>query len=151
MSPHKEGRNFQSVSGRIFLFSEEERLGSASFAQAISAALRKDYGDTHAAVKIIAQRAGANTRSAKNWLEARNGHNGPSLIALCRHSDRVFEAIVRMSRRGQLLKAKKLIDARQALREILRLLDDLEGCTPSDCRVMWPRTPWPNARRARRS
>jgi hypothetical protein len=142
MSPHNEGRTFQSFSGKSFHAADPGPLDSMAFASAISTALREDYGDTHAAVKTIARLTGANQRSAKNWLEARNGPSGQSLIALCRHSDRVFEAVVRMSGREAVLKAKKVIDARRKLREIIAVLDELDRREPQDCRAGWPRAPW---------
>ncbi len=138
MSLDNRSRKFRSFHGNGFHAPHGAPLTSARFAKAITAAIRQDYGETHAAAKAIMRLTGANNRTVKNWLGAKNGPNGPSLIALCRNSDRVFEAVVRLSGRERLLKAKKLIDAREKLREILELLDELEACQP----VRWPHTPW---------
>ncbi len=143
MSPHEADRKFQSFSGRRSLSGEAQGLDGDAFARAISLALRAEYGDTHGAVKIVARLTGANLRSVRNWLEGKNAPNGRSLVALCRHSDRVFETVLRLSGRERLLKAKKLIDARQKLREIVSLLDQMEAGASADGPAIWPTTPWP--------
>ena len=40
------------------------------FADAIAGALRREYGATHAAVKIVVDLTGANERAVKNWFDA---------------------------------------------------------------------------------
>jgi hypothetical protein len=125
MSLDNGDRKLQSLSGRIFPRGGE-RLGAGRFAQEISTALRLDYGNTRAAVKIIVRLTGANKRTAKNWLDARNGPNGESLVALCRHSDEVLATVLAQAGRERILKIKTLVDARSKLREILLLLDQLD-------------------------
>jgi hypothetical protein len=142
MSPGQTDRKFQSFSRNRFLVRKDRRLDADNFARAISRALRTEYGDTHAAVKTIVRRTGANARSARNWLEGRNAPNGRFLVELCRQSDRVFETVVRLSEREQVLKAKKLIDARERLREMVNLLDELEKDPTSNCSTGWPETLW---------
>jgi len=46
-------------------------------------------------------------------------------VALIRHSDAVFEALMRLAGRDQAVAAKKLIDARDALAKMLELIGDL--------------------------
>jgi hypothetical protein len=125
MSFENGGRKIQSIKGESFPCRGGERLGAGQFAVQIGSALRRDYGGTHAAVKTIVGLTGANARTAKNWLEARNGPNGESLVVLCRHSDQVLATVLAMAGRDRLLKIKALSDARSKLREILSLLDDL--------------------------
>lgn len=127
MSSAKEDRKVRPVSGKDFQKSAGEGLGAGHFAEVISAALRLDYGNTHAAAKIVVGLTGKNKRAVKNWLEARNSPNGESLVALCRHSDRVLEAFLLLAGREQILKSKKLNDARAKIREIMLLLDALES------------------------
>jgi len=126
MSLDNGDRKVQSVRGRTFPPDGRERLGAGRFAQEISAALRLDYGDTHSAVKTIVGLTGANKRTAKNWLEAQNGPNGESLVALCRHSDQVLATVLALAGRERILRIKALVDARSKLREILLLLDQLD-------------------------
>jgi hypothetical protein len=126
MSFENGDRKIQSILGRSFPSQGGERLGAAQFAAQISAALRLDYGDTHAAVKTIVGLTGANARTAKNWLEARNGPNGESLVVLCRHSDQVLARVLTLAGRERILRIKALSDARSKLRDILVLLDHLD-------------------------
>jgi len=129
MSLDNEGRNLRSISGKRFSGVVENRIGGGRFAQEISSALRRDYGDTHAAVKIIVNLTGTNKRAAKNWLEARNSPNAESLVALCRHSDRVLETVLRLADRESLLKVSAVLEARRKLRETLQVLDRLVDTT----------------------
>jgi hypothetical protein len=69
---------------------------------------------------------GANERAVRNWFEAKNGPNGEFLIALCRHSDQVLETFLFLAGRKDHLKARKLVRAKDTLREILVLLSELE-------------------------
>lgn len=55
-----------------------------------------------------------------------NGPSGQFLILLCRHSDQVLETIPVLADRRELISAKKLADAKGKLREMLKLLDELE-------------------------
>jgi tRNA A37 threonylcarbamoyladenosine synthetase subunit TsaC/SUA5/YrdC len=118
MSLTKRDRIVQSISGT--------NVPPGPFAAAISHALRREYGTTHAAVKTVVGLTGANERAVKNWFEARNGPSGESLIALCRHSDEVLETFLLMADRQERVKAKKIIDATKRLRDLLRLLDELQ-------------------------
>jgi hypothetical protein len=126
MSPAKEGRKTRPISGTSILALDRDRLGSGRIAEAISAALRLEYGDTHAAAKILVGLTGANKRAAKNWLEARNSPNRESLIALCRHSDKVLETLLLLAGQERILKAKLLSGAKDKLKEILEMLNELE-------------------------
>src|SRR5258707_3407594 len=119
MSLTKKDRRDQSISGITF--------PSGHFAGAIAAALRREYGPTHAAVKTVVGLTGANERAVKNWFEAKNGPSGESLVALCRHSDTVLETFLLMTGREERLKAKRIVDATTKLRELLALLDDLQS------------------------
>lgn len=126
MSLANGDRKIQSVLAKPFPSQARERIGAGRFAEEISAALRLDYGNTHAAVKIIVGLTGANARTAKNWLEARNGPNGESLVVLCRHSDRVLATVLALAGRDRLLRLKAISDARSKLREILAHLEQIE-------------------------
>lgn len=119
MSLTKKDRIDQSLSGTS--------VPSGRFAIAIAQALHREYGPTHAAVKTVVGLTGSNERAVKNWFEARNGPSGESLIALCRHSDRVLETFLLMAGRNEQVKAKRIVDATSKLRELLELLDELQG------------------------
>jgi hypothetical protein len=57
----------------------------------IAAALRRDLGSTHQAIKTVMRWTGASERTVKNWFAARSGPSGEHLVALIHHSDEVFE------------------------------------------------------------
>jgi hypothetical protein len=126
MSLANGDRKIQSISAKTFPCQAREKIGAARFAEEISAALRLDYGKTHAAVKIIVGLTGANARTAKNWLDARNGPNGESLVVLCRHSDQVLATVLALAGRERLLRIKAISDARSKLREILSHLEQID-------------------------
>src|SRR5436189_3414847 len=118
MSLTKKDRIIRSVSGITF--------PKGGFAHAIAAALHREYGATHAAVKSVVALTGANERAVKNWFAAKNAPSGEFVVALCRHSDEVLETFLLMAGREKQVKAKKIVDAMNRLREVLVLLDELQ-------------------------
>lgn len=118
MSLTKDDRTNQSISGTSF--------PSPRLADAIAKALHREYGETHAAVKTVAGLTGANERAVKNWFDAKNAPSGVFVVALCRHSDQVFEAFLVMAGRDKQVRAKRIVDAVKRLRELLVLLDELQ-------------------------
>lgn len=128
MSPPKKDRIFQSVSGIDGRdVGAPAHFGGGEFAQAISLALHKEFGDSHAAIKTIARLTGANERAAKNWFDGKNAPNGEFLVALCSTCDQVMETFLNLAGRSDILSAKRLVDAREKLREIVTLIDDIES------------------------
>ena len=127
MSLTKRDRKIRSNSGKAFPKSVERgAISSAQFAEAIAEALHREFGQAHAAVKKIAALTGANERAVKNWVYAKNGPSGEFLVALIRHSEEVLESILLLSGRSELVRAKKLVDARQKLGEMLALIDEIQ-------------------------
>lgn len=127
MSLTKKDRKIRSFSGKTIQLTGgiPPRGSSEPFAASIAAALHREYGDTHAAVKIVVGLTGANERAVKNWFGAKNGPSGEFLISLCRHSDEVLECFLLMASRVELVKSKKLFDAKAKLGEMLKYLDEL--------------------------
>jgi hypothetical protein len=97
----------------------------APYAAAIAHALDRELGDTHRAVKIAMRWTGAGERTVKNWFAGTNGPNGEHLLALVRHSDEVLEVFLRLSRREEILVAKKLLEGRDKLAQMLELIQTL--------------------------
>jgi len=97
------------------------------YAAAIAEALRRELGETHQAIKTVVRWTGASERTAKNWLSAERGPSGPYLIALASHSEVVFEALLVMLGKEALLAAKKVVDARYRLKELVDLIYSLTG------------------------
>ena len=119
MSFAKDDRKNQTIHGKS--------LHSERFSEAIARALHREFDHTHSAIKTVVALTGANERAVRNWFEAKNGPNGEFLIALCRHSDQVLETFLFLAGRKDHLKARKLVRAKDTLREILVLLNELEA------------------------
>jgi hypothetical protein len=95
------------------------------YAAAIAEALRRELSNTHQAIKTVVRWTGASERTAKNWLSGARGPNGPHLVTLARHSDEVFEALLVLVGRRQVLKSTRMVVARDRLRELLDLIYSL--------------------------
>jgi hypothetical protein len=93
----------------------------------IAEALRRQYGGTPAAVKIVVRLTRANERAVKNWFDAKNGPSGENLVSLLRHSDEVLETVLALAGRQDLIVARKLTGAREKLKEMLAMIDDLQS------------------------
>ena len=92
------------------------------YATIIGAALRQDLGGTHRAIKTIVKWTGASERTAKNWLAGACGPSGAHLVALLRKSDGVLEAVLLLAGRESVVASRKLVEARDTLREVLAVL-----------------------------
>lgn len=97
--------------------------GIAVYREAVAAALRAELGDTHHAVKTVMQWTGANERTVKNWLTAREGPRGEHLICLLHYSNTVLEGVMKLAGREQVMAGKALLDARDMLASVLEKFD----------------------------
>ena len=70
---------------------------------------------------------GANERTVKNWYSGANGPSGAHPIALAGNSGEVVEAFLALTGHNGVLVAKKLIDARDKIAEMLELINSLTG------------------------
>ena len=118
MSFRKKGRKIRPKSGISFQKSSDSKA-------AIAETLMKEFGSSGRAIKTVMAYTGAGERTVKNWFEAKNGPNGENLIELMRHSDEILETILFLSGREDILAAKKLVDARNKLVEMLEIVDQL--------------------------
>jgi hypothetical protein len=75
------------------------------YAEAVAAALRRELGDTHRAVKTVMRWTRASERTAKNWLSGEMGPNGHYLVQLMRESDAILHAILLAAGRVDVLTA----------------------------------------------
>ncbi len=124
MSFTENDRKFRSEKGKSF--HDKSAHDGAPFAFAIAAALKVDFGAAPASVKRIARLAGANERTARNWLEGRNGPSGESLVCLMQHSDAVFETVLTLSRRYHVTGAMHLRALREHLLFVAAAIDEIE-------------------------
>lgn len=127
MSLTKKDRKIRSISGKDLPSGDGGIIGSGRFAEVIADALRREFGGTRSAVKSVAGLTGANERAVKNWFDAKNGPSGEALVSLIRHSDEVLESVLLLAGRGELVAAKKLVDARQKLNDMIAIIDELQG------------------------
>jgi hypothetical protein len=123
MSSTKKDRTFRSNSNKTF---RADRLGSGAFAQAVSAALRDEFGTRPGGVKTVARLVGANERAVKNWFDAKNAPSGELLVMLCRNSEHVLETVLRLAGKAELIQVKKLSHIRDVMRQMLTMFDDLD-------------------------
>jgi hypothetical protein len=121
MSSAKKARTIRSR------FGNEIPDLSLGYSQIIADALRRDFGKTHAAVKTVVERTGANQRAVKNWFAAKNGPSGTHLVKLMRTSDEVLEAVLALAGQPDLVVAKKLADTEQLLIQMLEFIGELRG------------------------
>jgi hypothetical protein len=106
-------------------FPSDGDLPPTTYAALIADILRTELGNTHQAHKTLMRWTGANERTAKNWLSGSNGPSGEHLLRLMRHSDRVFECVLRLSRRPAVLSMRRLADIRNSLRTTADLLSEV--------------------------
>jgi hypothetical protein len=119
MSLAKEGRKVRSQVGRTF-------PPVVRFADAIAAALHRQYGDSYGSIKNVRHATGVGEKTAKNWFQAKNGPSGESLVRLCQHSDEVFETVLQLSGRHQPLRIKKLAEITIRVEQMLQLLREID-------------------------
>jgi hypothetical protein len=91
----------------------------------VSTALRAQLGDTHRAIKTVMRWTGASERTVKNWFSGTRGPSGEHLVALVRHSDHVFDAVLQMAERRTVLSTMKVAEARDKLLELAHSIDAL--------------------------
>ena len=126
MSPTKSDRKIRPSSGNIVL-GQSGNVSSGHFSAAVAAALHRQYGQTHAAIKSVVAATGANPRAVRNWFDGKNAPRGHHLIALMGHSDCMLEMVLLAAGRVEVLSAKRFADARAKLVEMIRLIDDVPG------------------------
>jgi hypothetical protein len=129
MSFRKKARNFRPVSGKAFPTSSGrvEKSHGYDFAAVISETLRETFGGSGRSIKTVMAYTGTGERAVKNWFDGKNAPNGENLVMLVRHSDEVLEALLLMAGREDILTAKLVVDARDRLAEVLKIIDELRA------------------------
>ena len=111
----KKGNVFPNADGEVRL--------EVNYRQTIAAALRRELGGTHQAVKRTMRWTGVSERTAKNWIAGSNGPSGEHLISLLRHSDEVLIGLFTLTGRDEAIVALRLVEMRDRLAEIRQLID----------------------------
>lgn len=95
------------------------------YAIAIAAALRRELGTTHQAVKSAMRWTGASERTVKYWFAGSRGPSGHHLIALAGCSDAIFELLLQRAGRQYYAEARRLIDAHEKLKRVVEVLQSI--------------------------
>jgi len=66
---------------------------------------------------------GASERTVRNWLTGSKGPSGEHLVVLIRHSQSLLEKVLVRAGRDRGIAVSRLIVAREALTELLRVID----------------------------
>jgi len=93
----------------------------------IAAALKRELGGSHQAIKVSMNWTGASERTAKNWLAGTHGPAGEHLIELMRHSDEVAETVLALCDRSEVCLSLKLAILRTTLVRMLTTADEIIG------------------------
>ncbi|SHL17175.1 hypothetical protein SAMN05444414_106165 [Roseovarius marisflavi] len=93
----------------------------------IAAALRRELGGSHQAIKVSMNWTGASERTAKNWLAGTHGPAGEHLVELMRHSDQVAETVLALCGRRDVCISLELACLRTALVRMLTTADEIMG------------------------
>lgn len=95
---------------------------AVSFAEAISAALRRELGNTSGAIKIVMRWTRASERTVKYWFTGERGPSGEHLVLLAAHSDVVFRTILDLAGRSHAPSGARLLEAWTELKGAVELM-----------------------------
>ncbi len=88
--------------GKTFPVDDERKVDRFKYQMAIAAALKRELGGSHRAIKLVMRSTGVSERTAKNWLAGSHGPAGEHLVELMRNSDEVLAAVLVLAGRGEL-------------------------------------------------
>jgi hypothetical protein len=111
--------------GKVLHQPTDQDGSGVEYSAAIAAALRRELGTSHQAVKSAMRWTGASERTVKNWLAGTSGPSGEHLIALARYSDGVLEVFLQEARRKPYAVAMRMIRAREQLVAVMNCIQDL--------------------------
>jgi hypothetical protein len=94
-----------------------------NFNGAIAAALRKELGSTHRAIKTVMHWTGASESAVKTWLAGSHGPSGDHLVALVRNSDEVLKIFLLLAGRNENLLGVRLAALRSHLVKTIQFID----------------------------
>ncbi|MCA0872751.1 hypothetical protein LCL97_18110 [Seohaeicola saemankumensis] len=112
---------------KTFPDDDEGKVDRLKYQMAIAAALKRELGGSHRAIKIVMRWTGVSERTAKNWLAGSHGPAGEHLVELMRNSNEVLAAVLSLAGRGELKIGAGLHETRETLLQLLEVLDSLLG------------------------
>jgi hypothetical protein len=120
----KMGKTFPNVDGK--------KINRIEYPTAIAAALNRELGGSHRAIKTVMKWTGVSERTAKNWIAGFHGPAGEHLIELLRNSDEVVATVLSLSARTELQIAVGLHEACETLLQALGTVDALLEVSESE-------------------
>jgi len=94
--------------------------------------LRRSAGKGNAGIKTVANWTGANEKTVKNWFSGRYGPSGAHLAILIQRSDEVLATFLMMAGRQDLMAARKLAAAEEAIIELLAAVRNIARIDEGD-------------------
>ena len=111
--------------GKTFPNKDGTNLDRLEYQAAIAAALKRELGGSHRAIKTVMRWTGVSERTSKNWIAGSHGPAGEHLIQLLRNSDEVVATVLSLSARTELQITVGLHEARESLLQALGTVDAL--------------------------
>ena len=121
MSLTKNDRKLRSRSGKSI-----RRLTvptGPKFTAAIAEVLKAEFGNTAGAAKRIGRLTARNERTARNWLEGRNGPSAENLVALMSQSDQVLRVVLELAGKSELTLTTDVVELKRMIGRLLERLD----------------------------
>lgn len=113
--------------GKTFPDDDEGKVDRLKYQMAIAAALKRELGGSHRAIKTVMRWTGVSERTAKNWHAGSHGPSGEHLVELLRNSNEVLAAVLSLAARSELKIGAGLHGTRATLLQLLEVLDALLG------------------------
>lgn len=111
--------------GKTFPKEDERKIDRLKYQMAIAAALKRELGSSHRAVKTVMRWTGVSERTAKNWLAGSHGPAGEHLVGLMAHSQEVIKIVLKLGNREDHQLCKELADVRFTLVEMVSKIDEV--------------------------
>jgi len=96
------------------------------FATEIAAALQRAAAKGGLKIKTVAGWTGANERTVKNWFSGQYGPSGEHLLVLARYNREVFETMLELMHRQDLILALECGEIEQRIARLAALLHDMQ-------------------------
>ena len=111
--------------GKTFPDDDEQKGDRLKYRMAIAAALKRELGGSHRAIKIVMRWTGVSERTAKNWIAGSHGPAGEHLVSLMGHSNEVLKVVLKLGNRETQHLCQELADVRSTLVSMVSKLDNV--------------------------
>ena len=111
--------------GKTFPNDDGGHIERLIYQEAIAAALKRELGGSHRAIKTIMNWTGVSERTAKNWITGSHGPAGEHLVGLMGHSDEVLKVVLKLGNREKQQLCQELVHLRSKLVTMASMLDEM--------------------------